>query len=52
MAMELAMAFYSTSPMPRATTRCGTTRNCLATFSGQAWIVNDIGLGAVAMLYT
>ena len=38
--------------MPRATTRCGTTRNCLATFSGQAWIVNDIGLGVVAMLYT
>ena len=52
MAMELAMAFLLNQPDAADNYPLWDNSQLPGNILGQAWIVNDIGLGAVAMLYT
>lgn len=52
MAMELAMGFLLNQPDAAGNYPLWDNSQLPGNILGQAWIVNDIGLGAVAMLYT
>lgn len=52
MAMELAMGFMLNQPDAAGNYPLWDNSQLPGNILGQAWIVNDIGLGAVAMLYT
>lgn len=52
MAMELAMGFLLNQPDAAGNYPLWDNSQLPGNILGQAWIVNDISLGAVAMLYT
>lgn len=52
MAMELAMGFLLNQPDAAGNYPLWDNSQLPGNILGQAWILNDIGLGAVAMLYT
>lgn len=52
MAMELAMGFLLNQPDAAGNYTLWDNSQLPGNILDQAWIVNDIGLGAVAMLYT
>ena len=52
MAMELAMGFLLNQPDAAGNYPLWDNSQLPGNILDQAWIVNDIGLGAVAMLYT
>lgn len=52
MAMELAMGFLLNQPDAADNYPLLDNSQLPGNILGQTWIVNDIGLGAVAMLYT